>query len=375
MGQNVNYLLGGQNQLLGADPELYRQQLIQQEQQRIAAMPQQTQLGAQVGSLLGRGIANVFQDRNFFEVTNPVLQKLTKIQDVYDTSMRQADPNDPLSFYTTLQKNFAEAGLGQQAMMASVEMKKFEDSNLKSEQLKTQVYKENPQLLDAQIAKAREAGDDTLANRLAEQRGQIQVKLDMDRSKEAAQIGLIGAQTAQAKAAAANYATQAADNKVSVTSIPDGNGGATIIYADKQTGKEVNRISVTSAVVDEYLKKKGGNPTGTAPSGERPPLTAFSAGQPAPVPAPESPAATTQPSPMAAPQAANTNTPNPLASNGEYRAAYDPVFLGIQQAIQQDPTRLAKDPEFMRSVTKARNDRIEQLRQQYGNMVNFTGVL
>ena len=37
MGQNVNYLLGGQSQMLGADPELYRQQLIQQEQARISA--------------------------------------------------------------------------------------------------------------------------------------------------------------------------------------------------------------------------------------------------------------------------------------------------------------------------------------------------
>lgn len=275
MGQNVNYLLGGQNQLLGADPELYRQQLIQQEQARIAAMPQQNQLGATIGGLLGRGIGNLVQDRNFFEVTNPVLQKLTRIQDIYDSSMKEADPNDPMSFYTTLQKNFASAGLGQQAMMAQVEAKKFEETNLKGEKLKTEVYTSNPQLLDAQIAKARAAGDDETANRLAEQRGQIQQKIDLDRSKEAAQIGLIGAQTKQAQAAAQNYAQQAADNKVSVTSIPDGSGGATIIYADKQTGKEVNRISVTSAVVDEYLKKKGGTGGTTTPPGERPPLSSF----------------------------------------------------------------------------------------------------
>lgn len=126
MGHNVNYLLGNQSQMLGADPESYRQQLIQQEQQRIAALPQQSQLGATVGGLLGRGIGNLATGNNFFEVTNPVLQKLTKIQDIYSSSMQEADPNDPLSFYTTLQKNFSDAGLGQQAMMAAQEAQRVE---------------------------------------------------------------------------------------------------------------------------------------------------------------------------------------------------------------------------------------------------------
>ena len=70
MGQNVNYLLGNQSQLLGADPETYRQQLIQAKQARINAMPVQNQVGAQLGNLLGRGLTNVAQDRIFFEVTN-----------------------------------------------------------------------------------------------------------------------------------------------------------------------------------------------------------------------------------------------------------------------------------------------------------------
>jgi hypothetical protein len=224
MGQNVNYLLGGQNQLLGADPELYRQQLIQQEQQRIAAMPAMNQLGATVGGLLGRGIGNLVQDRNFFEVTNPVLQKLTKIQEIYDTSIQQSDPNDPLSFYTNLQKNFAGAGLGQQAMMAQVEGKKFEETNLKGEKLKTEVYTSNPQLLDAQIAKARTAGDNELADRLAQQRGQIQVNIDMARQKDAVDILLRQAQTEAQRAQAANLYTQAKEGKVQIVQTPGGVG-------------------------------------------------------------------------------------------------------------------------------------------------------
>ena len=191
MGQPVNPLLGNQQALLGADPELYRQQLIQQEQARIGALPAQSQLGATLGSLLGRGIVNVAQDRGFFEVTNPVLQNLTKIQNVYNTAMQGSDPNDPLSFYRNLQTGFADAGLGQQALMAAQELRRVEaeGEKAKGEKLRTQVletdlYSKNPQLLDEQIAKARSAGNDTLANRLAEQRGQIQVNIDRTRMKE-----------------------------------------------------------------------------------------------------------------------------------------------------------------------------------------------
>jgi len=367
MGQNVNYLLGGQNQLLGADPEVYRQQLVQREQQRIAAMPPQQGLAAALGGLLGRGVANVAQDRGFFEISDPVLQKLTKIQDVYDTAIQQSDPNDPLSFYTNLQKNFASAGLGQQAMMAQVEAKKFEDMNLKGEKLKTEVYTQNPQLLDEQIAKARTAGDDTLANRLAEQRGQIQVKLDLDRQKEAAQIGLIGAQTQQAKAAAAHYAQQAADNKVSVTSIPDGNGGATIIYADKQTGKEVNRINVTSAVVDEYLKNKGGKP-GAAPAGERPPLSSFTPGQQTNA-APAPTATATTPS---APMAAANKTVSLYDQNTQtYKLTQDPEYLQIVQLAQANQQRLETDPAFQAQIQQAMNQLKTKRQAELGSFVKF----
>jgi hypothetical protein len=190
MGQPTNLLLGGQAGLLGADPELYRQQLIQQDQARIAAMPAQNQLAGTLGGLLGRGISNVAQDRGFFEVTNPVLQKLTDIQGVYNRALQDSDPNDPLSFYKNLQTGFADRGLGQQALMAAQEYRKAEELGLKTEALKTEVYKKNPALLDTQIEKARKDGNDPLANQLAQQRGQIQVQIDMDRQKELLDIAV-----------------------------------------------------------------------------------------------------------------------------------------------------------------------------------------
>jgi hypothetical protein len=205
MGQNVNYLLGGQNQLLGADPELYRQQLIQQEQQRIAAMPQQNQLGATLGGLLGRGIGNVANNRGFFEVTNPVLQKLTQIQSIYDTSMKEADPNDPMSFYTTLQKNFSGAGLGQQALMAATEAKKFEGINIKSKADLTDLYTKNPGELDSAIQRATQTGDNKVVENLTTLKDTIEKKRGLDLAKEQAEINLRNAQSEQARAAANKY--------------------------------------------------------------------------------------------------------------------------------------------------------------------------
>ena len=268
MGQPVNPLLGNQQALLGADPELYRQQLIQQEQARIGALPAQSQLGAQLGSLLGRGLVNVAQDRGFFEVTNPVLQNLTKIQNVYNTAMQGSDPNDPLSFYRNLQTGFADAGLGQQALMATQELRRVEaegekakGEKLRTQVLETELYSKNPQLLDEQIAKARSAGNDPLANRLAEQRVQIEVNIQTQRSKDLAEIAFRNAQTdaqrAQAKRLQQEIETGKYDWKV-ITDIT----GAPVSMAkiDKRTGK-----TEYEAIPDSAITRPGAAPT-TKPS-------------------------------------------------------------------------------------------------------------
>jgi hypothetical protein len=360
MGQPTNYLLGGQAGLLGADPELYRQQLMQQEQARVAAMPAQNQLAGTLGGLLGRGISNVAQDRGFFEVTNPVLQKLTSIQNVYNRAMQDSDPNDPMSFYKNLQTGFANAGLGQQALMATQELRKVEEQGLKTDALKTDLYKKNPALLDTQIAKARDLGDDKLANQLAQQRGQIQVQIDMDRQKELAQLGLLGAQTEAQRALAKKYATEIEQGKINVTSISDGLGGGTIIYADK-TGKEVNRIVLTP----EIINKAGAKP-GATPKGETPDPATFD-GKASSMPTVDTPAAA--PVAPAAPVAQA-----PAMQGGMYYAARDPVLVALQQAAAADPQRVATDPAYFQQLTKARNDQIAMLRNKYGNMVSFEGL-
>ena len=211
--------------------------------------------------------------------------------------------------------------------------------------------------------KARDLGDDKLANQLAQQRGQIQVQIDMDRQKELAQLGLLGAQTEAQRALAKKYATEIEQGKITVTSISDGVGGGTIIYADK-TGKEVNRIVVTPDIIN-----RGGAKPGETPKGERKPLTdpSFNVQQTA-----ASPAA--QPSaPVAAPAPA-ANVPALDPQTRIYYASRDPVLVALQQAAAADPQRLATDPAYFQQLTKARNDQIAMLRKQYGNMVSFEGL-
>jgi hypothetical protein len=359
MGTPTNYLLGNQSTMLGADPELYRQQLIQQEQQRIGALPAQQQLGAQLGSLLGRGVTNVAQGRGFFEVTNPVLQKLTQVQDIYNTSMKEADPNDPLSFYTTLQKNFASAGLGQQALMAATEAKKFEDMDLKSEKLRTEVYTQNPSLLDAKIAQARDAGDDKTANMLADQRGKIQVKIDLDRAKEVADINYKNAATAAQRAQASKLSQDIESGKFDWKVINDAAGIPThMAKINKKTGE-------TSY---EPITLPPGVNTGTKPTtptkGERPDLSTFGGSAPS------------TPAPVAASASATPQAELPALDPQTriYYAARDPVLKSIQAAVQADPNRLATDPEWFKQLTNARNQQLDYLRNQYGNMVSFQGL-
>ena len=265
MGQNVNYLLGNQSQMLGADPELYRQQLIQQEQQRIAAMPQQNQLGATLGGLLGRGIGNVANNRGFFEVTNPVLQKLTQIQSIYDTSMKEADPNDPMSFYTTLQKNFSGAGLGQQALMAATEAKKFEGINIKSKADLTDLYTKNPGELDSAIQRATQTGDQKAVENLTTLKTTIEKKRDLDLAKEQADINLRNAQTEQARAAAQRQLTDIESGKYDWKVINDITGTpVSMAKIDKKTGE-----TTYEPIPETAIARPGAKPV-TPPKTETP---------------------------------------------------------------------------------------------------------
>jgi hypothetical protein len=277
MGQPTNLLLGGQAGLLGADPELYRQQLIQQDQARIAALPAQNQLAATLGGLLGRGVSNVAQDRGFFEVTNPVLQKLTDIQGVYNRALQQSDPNDPLSFYKNLQTGFADRGLGQQALMAAQEYRKAEDLGLKTEAAKLDLYAKNPDLLQTQIAQLRDQGNDKKANELAGYLGKITAKQDLDRAKEVADIAYKNAATDAQKASAARQRADIEGGKTDWKVINDPSGQpVAFAILDKKT----KNITYEKIGGGEYIPPPAKGSTGETPKGERRPIGTFGGIQP-----------------------------------------------------------------------------------------------
>jgi hypothetical protein len=277
MGQPTNLLLGGQAGLLGADPETYRQQLIQQDQARIAAMPAQNQLAGTLGGLLGRGLSNVAQDRGFFEVTNPVLQKLTSIQNVYNRAMQDSDPNDPLSFYKNLQTGFANAGLGQQALMAGQEYRKAEEQGLKTEAAKLDLYAKNPDLLQTQIAQLRDQGNDKKANELAGYLGKITAKEDLNRAKEVADIAYKNAATDAQKASAARQRADIEGGKTDWKVINDP-AGQPVAFAilDKKT----KNITYEKIGGGEYIPFPAKGSTGETPKGERRPIGIFGGTQP-----------------------------------------------------------------------------------------------
>lgn len=370
MGQNVNYLLGNQQTMLGADPELYRQQLVQAEQQRIQALPPQQALAAQLGTLFGRGLGNVVQGQNFFEVTNPVLQKLTNIQNIYNTAMQNADPNDPLSFYKELQTRFADAGLGQQAMMAAQELRKVETETekFKGEKLRniaaqTEVYKNNFPLLDSDIAKFREQGNDAKANELAQLRGQLQLDVDTKRRKDELTLELLTVQTDEARAKIRKLNSEAAAGNLDKTSIPDQSGGGTIVYYDPVTRKEVDRIVVTSAVMQEYLNK---NKPGSQPSGEKPSAAQFDKRtQPA---APASPTASATASAAAPAQATVAASPY-NQETGTYRIALDPEYQQIQADAQANLVRLQTEPAYQAEINQRIQALQAKIQRNFGNRV------
>jgi hypothetical protein len=171
-----------------------------------------------------------------------------------------------MSFYTTLQKNFADAGLGQQAMMAQVEAKKFEDMNLKTEAARTEVYKNNLPLLNSDIAKFRAAGNDKKADELSAMLGQFQVKEDRAAALQTAEIALKGAQTEAQRAQASKLYRDVEEGKVTVTTVPDKFGGATIVFSDKN-GNIIKEHKVQSPIMTPDAGTPGATP---APKTETP---------------------------------------------------------------------------------------------------------
>jgi hypothetical protein len=151
------------------DPDVLRRQILQDRERQLAGItnPQQ-QLAARLGGLLGGGLTNLYQDRGFFEVSDPLLTKVSQIQGVYNDVASRIDPaSDPAKFYSELQKAYGDAGLGREALAAANEAQKAKTTNLDFQLKETQLFEKNPELLAGRITTALEQGNEPEANRLA----------------------------------------------------------------------------------------------------------------------------------------------------------------------------------------------------------------
>jgi hypothetical protein len=166
MGQSVN-------QQLGMDPDYVRSQIMRQREQGFQQIQNPfQQAGARLGSLLGGGIANVANDRGFFEVSDPLLTKVTQIQGVYNQVAQQIDPaSNPEQFYTALSAAYKDAGMGQQALLSMQEAQKAKKEGITTKAAELALYEKNPEILTSELqslAPKIEAGDQQALQRYTE---------------------------------------------------------------------------------------------------------------------------------------------------------------------------------------------------------------
>ncbi len=131
-------------QMLQNDPDYLARQAARQEIQQYQNF-QNPQLGlaATSGALIGRGLANLYQGRGFFETSDPALRKVSEIQTLYNNAMQSFDPMDPSKSYATLATTLAQRGYGREAALAAAEANKFigqgEDRNLKRQEIEARI--------------------------------------------------------------------------------------------------------------------------------------------------------------------------------------------------------------------------------------------
>jgi hypothetical protein len=161
--------LASQQLTTQTDPDIIRRQILQDRERQLSGItnPQQ-QLAARLGGLLGGGAVNLAQGRGFFEVSDPLLTKVSQIQGIYNDVASRVDPAaDPAKFFSELQKAYGDAGLGREALAAAQEVQKAKTTNMDFQLKETQLFEKNPELLAGRITTALEQGNEPEANRLA----------------------------------------------------------------------------------------------------------------------------------------------------------------------------------------------------------------
>jgi hypothetical protein len=302
-----------------SDPSLVLQQALQRREQQFSSItnPQQ-QLAARLGGLIGGGAVNLAQGRGFFDVNDPLLNKVSQIQGVYNDVASRVDPAaDPVKFFSELQQAYSDAGLGREALAAAQEVQKARTSNMDFQLKETQLFEKNPELLAGRIEDALAKGNEPEANRLAN----LNARLIQDR-----ELTLEAKKTAIAKDRAyiAYQNKLANDEKFDYKPVDPMNPLAGNWKFDKSGRTDPQYIPVPADLAAKFAP-----PAKDAKKSEKEkaPLNSFETNK--------NPATPSAAAPAAAPVAAvptDMSAPNPAAYNqnaGTYRLDADPIIKMI----------------------------------------------
>lgn len=185
---------GFQQGLLGninpADYRLKQQQMMMQAQQGMSPYER-----------MGYNIANIAG--GLLGVEDPTLKRVSDIQSIYSETAKQFQDQNSPEFYQALQKAYAERGYAQQAALSAEQALNVENTLIRNEAAKFELFSKNPELLDKEIAKATDAEDlekvaqlEGVKKRVTEMR---QLELDKTRAQIDAQKAQAAAQRATAE--------------------------------------------------------------------------------------------------------------------------------------------------------------------------------
>lgn len=172
-----------------ADYRLKQQQMMMQAQQGMSPYER-----------MGYNIANIAG--GLFGVQDATLKRVSDIQGVYsETAKLFEDQNSP-EFYKALQKAYAERGFAQQAALSAEQAMNVENTMIRNESARLDLFTKNPELLDKEIIKAENAGDEEKVAQLAGLKKRVEDARELEREKTKAQIDQAKGQAAAAKATA-----------------------------------------------------------------------------------------------------------------------------------------------------------------------------
>lgn len=202
-------LLGNVNP---ADYRLKQQQMMMQAQQGMSPYER-----------MGYNIANIAG--GLLGVEDPTLKRVSEIQGIYSETARQFQDQNSPEFYQALQRAYAERGFAQQAALSAEQSLNVENTMIRNESARFDLFNKNPELLDREIIKAENANDPEKVAQLAGIKKRYEDQRDLEKRAKEAQINQANSVAAAQKATA--------DGK-DIVYLPDGIGGK-IPYERKGT--------------------------------------------------------------------------------------------------------------------------------------------